>query len=115
MPEELEEHKVCTRDFWGEKDENGISNAEHMAKSRRIHEKRAAERKRQAEEAAIEREAEIQSRAALKLIKMLKLEMIIPTWPDYIELERDLYLGDSQFADSEYYVIKGSKIYFKDD
>ncbi len=71
LPEELDGHKVCTRDIWNEKDENGVSNAEHMARTNREYERRAAERKRQAEEAAIEREAEIQARAAMKLIELM--------------------------------------------
>ena len=63
----LEEEK-----FWNEKDENGVSNAEYMARTNREYERREVERKRQKEEAAIEREAEIQARAAMKLIELME-------------------------------------------
>ncbi len=59
-------------DWWAEKDENGVTTAERMARTNREYERRAAERKWQAYEAAIEREAEIQARAALKLIELIE-------------------------------------------
>lgn len=42
----------------------------------------------------------------------------IPTWPDYIELEKDLWIDciDGPRDPNDYYIItKGTKIYFKDD
>lgn len=51
---------------------------------------------------------------ANKMQQKVSLDFI-PTWPDYIELEKELWITD----DSEYGVlirlIKGTKIYFKED
>lgn len=40
----------------------------------------------------------------------------IPTWPDYIELEKDLYITPPDAAKENWYMYieKGTKIYFKD-
>lgn len=57
--------------WWNEKDENGVSNAERMAESRREHERRVDERKKKAEVAAIEREALVMAKAAQKLLDLI--------------------------------------------
>lgn len=49
----------------------------------------------------------------------VKYSLPIPTWPDYIELEKDLIVDISNRArkptDKTWTFVKGTKIYFKDD
>jgi len=42
----------------------------------------------------------------------LNLNAVIPTWPDYIELEKDLWIKTNK---DSIFLNKGTKIYFKED
>ena len=53
-------------------------------------------------------------------VKAINPKSKIPTWPEYIELEKDLYIDiSSRVRDPEkgrtWNLVKGTKIYFKDD
>lgn len=47
--------------------------------------------------------------------KPLKYSLPIPTWPDYIELEKDLYIVTAESNTWFIWLNKGTKIYFKED
>lgn len=78
-----------------------------------------------------EAEAATKSRVALKVDEDIRKAQasepkvsldFIPTWPDYIELEKDLIIDLSHKNDPnnptihyhDYVIVKGTRIYFKD-